>query len=183
PTSAPVRSPMGAGPRGAPMAPAQQAGLPRPQGAQLPPPPPRNTSATGVQLATLPPTSSPKDEYDLAYGYVLRKNYGLAEQTFRDFLQKYPNQKLRPVAQYWLGESQFQQKRYRDAAESFLAVSTKYERSGKAPQALMRLGQSLAAMHQKEAACAALAEVGRKYPHAAASIKHGVTREQKRAHC
>ena len=57
------------------------------------------------------------------------------------------------------------------------------DKSGKAPDALLRLGQSLAALHKKEAACAALAEVGRKYPHAAASVKHSVAQEQKRVHC
>src|SRR5262249_7961595 len=119
-----------------------------------PPPQVRNVAPAGQQLATLPPSASPKDEYDMAYGYVLHKDYSLAEQSFRDFLKKYPNEQLVPDANYWLGESLFQQQRYRDAAESFLNVSTKYERSGKAPDALLRLGQSLAAMNQKEAACA-----------------------------
>ena len=150
---------------------------------QLPPPPARNVSAIGTQLATLPPSATPKDEYDMAYGYVLHKDYALAEQAFRDFLRKYPDEKLVPDAQYWLGESMFQRQRYRDAAESFLAVSTKYERSGKAPDALLRLGQSLAALNQKEAACATLAEVGRKFPRASVSVKRGVTQEQTRAHC
>ncbi len=147
------------------------------------PPPVRNTSATGTQLATLPPTATAQDEYDMAYGYVLHKDYALAEQAWRDFLRKYPDEKLVPDAQYWLGESMFQRQRYRDAAEAFLAVSTKYERSGKAPDALLRLGQSLAALNQKEAACATLAEVGRKFPRASATVKRGVTQEQKRAHC
>ena len=155
---------------------------PMPPPSQLPPPA-RNTSATGTQLATLPPAATPKDEYDMAYGYVLHKDYALAEQAFRDFLRKYPDEKLVPDAQYWLGESLFQRQRYRDAAESFLAVSTKYEGSGKAPDALLRLGQSLAALNQKEAACATLAEVGRKFPRASASVKRGVAQEQKRAHC
>jgi tol-pal system protein YbgF len=119
----------------------------------------------------------------MAYGYVLHKDYSLAEQAFRDFLKKYPNERLVPEAQYWLGESLFQQQRYRDAAESFLGVSTKFERAGKAPDALLRLGQSLAAMNQKEAACATLAEIGRKYPRASAGVKRGVEQEQKRAHC
>jgi len=145
--------------------------------------PPSGASAAGVQLATLPPSATPKDEFELAYGYVLHKDYGLAEQAFRDFVRKYPDEKLVPEAQYWLGESQFQQQHYRDAAEAFLAVSTKYESSGKAPDSLLRLGQSLAALNQKEAACATLAEVGRKYPRASASVKRGVTQEQKRAHC
>ena len=119
----------------------------------------------------------------MAYGYVLHKDYALAEQSFRDFLKKYPNEHLVPDAQYWLGESLYQQQHYRDAAESFLGVSTKFEHSGKAPDALLRLGQSLAAMNQKEAACATLAEVGRKYPRASSGVKRGVTQEQKRAHC
>ena len=151
--------------------------------ARLPPPPDRNTSAPGAQLATLPPSATPKDEYDMAYGYVLHKDYALAEQAFRDFLRKYPDERLVPDAQYWLGETLFQRQRYRDAAESFLAVSTKFEKSGKAPDSLLRLGQSLAAMNQKEAACATLAEVGRKFPRASASVKRGVAQEQKRVHC
>jgi tol-pal system protein YbgF len=148
-----------------------------------PPSQPRIVTATGSQLATLPPSATPQDEYDLAYGYVLHKDYSLAEQALRDFLKKYPNERLVPDVQYWLGESLFQQQRYRDAAESFLGVSTKFERSGKAPDALLRLGQSLAAMNQKEAACATLAEVGRKYPQASAGVKRGVAQEQKRAQC
>ena len=147
-----------------------------------PPPQVRNVPV-GQQVATLPPSASPKDEYDMAYGYVLHKDYSLAEQSFRDFLKKYPNEQLVPDANYWLGESLFQQQRYRDAAESFLNVSTRFERSGKAPDALLRLGQSLAAMNQKEAACATLAEVDRKFPRASSSVKRGVAQEQKRAHC
>jgi tol-pal system protein YbgF len=146
-------------------------------------PTPRNAAAAGTQLATLPPTATPQDEYDMAYGYVLHKDYALAEQAFRDFLKKYPSERLVPDAQYWLGESLFQRQRYRDAAESFLAVSTKYDKAGKAPDSLLRLGQSLAALNQMEAACATLAEVGRKFPRASASVKRGVEQELKRAHC
>jgi tol-pal system protein YbgF len=160
--------------------------VPTSQMATAPPPQVRNAAPAapgGPQLATLPPSASPQDEYDMAYGYVLHKDYSLAEQSFRDYLKKYPNERLVPEAQYWLGESLFQQQRYRDAAESFLGVSTKFERSAKAPDALLRLGQSLAAMNQKEAACATLAEVGRKFPRASANVKRGVEQEQKRAHC
>jgi tol-pal system protein YbgF len=152
-------------------------------GGDLPPPPPANPSATGAVTATLPPGSSPKDEYDLAYGYVQHKDYAPAADTFRDFLHKYPSDRLAPEAQYWLGESLFQKQQYRDAAEAFLAVSTKYETTARAPDALLRLGQSLAALGEKEAACASLGEVLRKYPRASLSVKQNVEREQKRVHC
>ncbi len=150
---------------------------------QLPPPPPRNPNATGLQAAVAPPSNTPKDQYDLAYGYLLRKDYALAEDTFRAFLKQYPSDRLAPDAHYWLGESMFQRQRYQDAADSFLVVVRNYDTAGKAPDALLRLGQSLAAIGQKEMACASLAEVGRKYPRASASVKRGVEQEQKRAHC
>ncbi len=152
-------------------------------GGALPPPPPRNPSATGDMQATLPPTNSPKDEYDLGYGYILHKDYALAADTFATFLRRFPSDRQAPEAQFWLGESLFQTQRYRDAAEAFLAVSTKYDSTARAPDALLRLGQSLAALGEKEAACASLGEVLRKYPRASLSVKQGVDREQKRAHC
>jgi tol-pal system protein YbgF len=143
----------------------------------------RNAPAGGGALATLAPSQTPRDEYDLAYGYMLRKDYALAEGAFRSFLSRYPNDRLVGDATYWLGESMFQRQRFRDAAEAFLNVSTKYESSAKAPDALLRLGQSLAALGEKEAACASLGEVLRKFPRASVGVKQGVEREQKRAHC
>ncbi|MEA2929523.1 MAG: hypothetical protein QOG38_1951 [Hyphomicrobiales bacterium] len=148
----------------------------------LPAPPPRNPNATGTQMV-MAPTNTPKDEYDLAYGYVLRKDYALAEDALRAFLKKYPSDRMVADANYWLGESLFQRQRYRDAAESFLAVSTKFEGSGKAPEALLRLGQSLAALKEKEAACATLGEIPRKHPRASAGVKSAAEREQKRIGC
>jgi tol-pal system protein YbgF len=134
-------------------------------------------------VATLPPSNSPKDQYDLAYGYFLHKDYGLAATTFNGFLHQYPSDRLAPEAQFWLGESLFQNQQYHDAAEAFLAVSTKYETTARAPDALLRLGESLAALGEKEAACASLGEVLRKYPRASLSVKQSVDREQKRANC
>jgi tol-pal system protein YbgF len=136
-----------------------------------------------ASLTTAPPTATPKDEFDLGLGYIQRKDYGLAEETMRNFTVKYPTDRLVPDAQYWLGESLFQRQRYREAAEAFLGVTSKYDRSGKAPDALLRLGQSLASLKEKDAACAAFSEVTRKYPHASAGVKQGVAREQKRAGC
>jgi tol-pal system protein YbgF len=149
----------------------------------LPPPPARNTSRTGGQVATLPSSRSPKDEYDLAYGYVLHKDYALAEKSFSDFLRKYPGNELTPEAHYWLGESYFQRQRYQDAADSYLVVVRNYDKSDKAPDSLLRLGQALAAMGQKDMACASLGEVTRKYPRASAGVKAAVDREQKRVKC
>jgi tol-pal system protein YbgF len=178
PVEAPIGAPGGRGP-GEALDIANTGGSPA---GALPPPPPRNTNATGA-LTTLPPSATPRDEFDLGVGYIQRKDYALAEETMRNFERKYPSDPLMAEAQFWLGESFFQRQQYRDAAEAFLAVTTKFDRSAKAPDALLRLGQSLAALKEKEAACAAFSEVTRKYPRAATNIKQAVDREQKRSKC
>ena len=141
-----------------------------------PPVQPRNPGPAGAIAAA-------KEDYDLAYGHVLSKDYPLAEESFRNFLTKHPSDQMAGEATFWLGESLFQRQRYRDAAEAFLNVSTKFEANARGPDALLRLGQSLAALGEKEAACAALGEVGRKFPRASASLKQSVEREQKRVRC
>ena len=175
---APIGAPGGRG-AGEPLDLANTGGAPA---GALPPPPPRNLNSTGA-LTTLPPSATPRDEFDLGVGYIERKDYALAEETMRNFTRKYPGDPLVADAQFWLGESFFQRQSYREAAEAFLAVTTKYDRSPKAPDALLRLGQSLAALKEKEAACAAFGEVTRKYPRAAGNIRQAVEREQKRAKC
>jgi tol-pal system protein YbgF len=145
-------------------------------------PPPRGPGASAA-LTTLPPSATAKDEFDLGIGYMQRKDYALAEETMRNFAQKYPSDPMVADSQYWLGESFFQRQQYRDAAEAFLGVTTKFDKSAKAPDALLRLGQSLAALKEKEAACAALGEVTRKYPRASSGVKQAVDREQKRVKC
>ena len=167
---------------GIPQSTVEAGDLPGSSGA-LPPPPSRNLSATGAVASVAPPSDSSKDYYDLGYGYVMRKDYALAQQTFDAFLKRFPNDRRSVDAQFWLGESMFQRQLYDQAASSFLDLSTKHSSHAKAPEALLRLGQSLAALKQKEMACATLAEIGRKYPRASNNVKQGVEREQKRVRC
>jgi tol-pal system protein YbgF len=169
---------------GNPGAPGATTGATAPNvGQDVAPPPGRIPGAPGTEVATLPPSQTPRDAFDLAYGYVLHKDYALAAQTFQDFLKKYPSDALAAEAQFWLGESFFQSKNYQPAAEAFVTMTKKYPTSPKQPDTLLRLGESLAALQQKDLACVTLAEVGKKYPHAAANVKAAIEREQKRVHC
>jgi tol-pal system protein YbgF len=177
PAETPIGAPGGRGP-GEPLVLGNTS--PAVPGAALPP---QRSPGTSAGLTTLPPSATPRDEFDLGIGYMQRKDYALAEETMRNFAQKYPSDPLIADSQYWLGESFFQRQQYRDAAEAFLGVTTKFEKSAKAPDALLRLGQSLAALKEKEAACAALGEVTRKYPRASGGVKAAVDREQKRVKC
>jgi tol-pal system protein YbgF len=151
-------------------------GAMQPQGAPQQPRGPNLAAAT-------PAPQTPKEQFDLGYASIQRKDYGQAEESLRDFLRRYPNDRLTPDAHYWLGESFYQRQRFQDAADSYLTVTTKFETAAKAPDALLRLGQSLAAIGQKEMACASFGEIDRKYPRASLAVKQGVERELKRVRC
>jgi tol-pal system protein YbgF len=146
---------------------------------------------SGQQTAAIPVTpaptralsGTPRDEYDLAYGYILTGDYQLAEQSFQNWLAAFPNDPQAADAQFWLGESRFQQKEYREAANAFLGVYKSAPQSAKAPDALLKLGMSLAALGEKNAACATLSEVGRKYPNASPALASRVNDEAARAGC
>jgi tol-pal system protein YbgF len=143
----------------------------------------RNPGSIDPYAVAAAPPSSPRNALDLGIGYLQRRDYALAEETFRGFLAKYPSDRLAAEAQFGLGESLFQLQNYQEAANAFVALSKKYETSPKAPEALLRLGQSLAAMNERELACVAFGDVGRKYPRAQPTVKQAIEREQKRARC
>jgi tol-pal system protein YbgF len=95
----------------------------------------------------------------------------------------FPRRPQAADAQFWLAESLYQQGDYRDAANAFLAVYKGAQQSPKAPDALLKLGMSLSALGEKNAACATLGEVERKYPGASAALMSRVDAEADRAGC
>jgi tol-pal system protein YbgF len=139
----------------------------------------------GPAVASIAPATptTPREEYDLALAALRSGQYEAAEIGFRAFLQKHPKDRLVADATYNLGESYFRRARTRDAAEQYLKVSTDYEKSSRAPLALIKLGISLEKLGSREQACTAYGEVGRRYPNASASIRANAEREMKRAQC
>jgi tol-pal system protein YbgF len=151
--------------------------------AGAPPPAPGADNPYPVATAAPPASGSSRDVYDAGMVYLQRRDYAAAEETFRDFLTRYPSDRMAAEAQYNLGESLYQRQNYQEAADAFVQLSKKYETSAKAADGLLRLGQSLAAMNETELACVAFADVGRKYPRARSDVRQAVEREQKRARC
>jgi tol-pal system protein YbgF len=145
------------------------------------------TTAGGTVIASVQPNSPPinplKEEFDVALGYIKQKEYENAERSFSAFLQKNPKGRYSADATYYLGESYYLRGRQREAAEQYLKISTDYASSARAPEALLRLGQSLNAIGAKEQACASFTNLGHKYPNASVGVKAAAEREAKRAQC
>ena len=146
-------------------------------------PAPGRTLPPAGATASLGGTGVAKDDYDLAYGLLLQRQYEQSEMAFRQYLQAWPRDRMVATATYWLGETYLRRQRYADAVEQYLKIYRSYGNSRIAPDSMLKLAVSLRGMGQPEQACATLAEVGRKYPDASADLRAGVEREQKRGNC
>ncbi|MBK5569228.1 tol-pal system protein YbgF [Ensifer adhaerens] len=139
-----------------------------------------NGNPGNQQTASL---DNPGDLYQSAYGHVLSGDYGTAEQEFGDYLAAFPQGDKAADASFWLGEAQYSQGKYSDAAKTFLNAHQAHGKSPKAPEMLLKLGMSLGALDNKETACATLREVNKRYPKASPAVKAKVTSEQSRFGC
>lgn len=155
----------------------------------LPPPggsgalPPRGGG--GQQMAAADPMggANPKQLYETAYGYLLQQDYAAAQAGFSDFLRGHAKDPLAPSALYWLGETHYVQRNYADAAEAFDLVVSAYGSSGKAADAQLKHGMSLAHLGKQKEACTSLGGLARKFPNAAPQIKARADSERQRIGC
>ena len=83
---------------------------------------------------------------------------------FSAFLANYPNSDLAPNARYWLGESQYGKKEYKEAINSYDRVELDYPRSEKVPAALLKKGYAYLALKDKKRASSAFKQVVTLYP-------------------
>jgi tol-pal system protein YbgF len=137
---------------------------------------------SGSQMAALS-ANTPDELYRGAYNYVLSGDYGLAADAFRDYIDIYPDGGQIADAHFWLGESQFSQGSFNDAARTFLNAHQSFPSSEKAPEMLLKLGMSLAALDNRDTACATFREVLLRYPDASQAVRTKVASEQTRASC
>ena len=132
---------------------------------------------------TRKPLKDPKALYDRALKDLQAGDYGGAEADFTTLVSRFPSHKLAGNSQYWLGETFYVRRQYKQAAEAFLAGYTTYAQSQKAPDSLLKLGMTLNALGEKKTGCDALAELGAKFPDASSAISKRAQIERKRADC
>jgi len=126
---------------------------------------------------------APKQQFNAAVDAYRAGQYAQAEEQFKAFLAANGTHRLAPDAIFYLGETYFQRSRPREAAEQYLKLSTDFSKSSRAPEGMLRLGQSLAMLGSNDQACATFAEVGKRYPTAAPPIKKSAEREMQKDHC
>lgn len=140
--------------------------------------------ATQIAAATPKPSDlTPKQQYDGAIKLLVAGQFAEAEGALKAFVQANPKDALVPNAQYWLGESYYARQQYDDAAKAFLSGYQKYPQAPKAPDSLLKLGLSLAALNKKPEACAAYGRLIKEFPKAASNLRQRAGEERKKLAC
>lgn len=102
--------------------------------------------------------------YDYGKDSLRNLNYFNAEQAFKGFIKKFPNDLKMPDAYYWLGESLFVREMYPDAILAYGEVLKKYKKHNRASGSLLKIGLSFSYLDKKKESCDALQKIVKQYP-------------------
>ncbi|MCS6878608.1 MAG: tol-pal system protein YbgF [Geminicoccaceae bacterium] len=151
---------------------------PRPQGA-----PPRGGESQTVARA-VPGGADPNARFAAARELLRKGDWASAEETLRRFVNDFPNDPNAPLAAYWLGETYLVREDYENAAATF---ARNYRTFGpEAPRAadnLLKLGEALARLGEKDKACQTFTELERRHPDASSAVRQALARERAAAGC
>jgi tol-pal system protein YbgF len=142
-----------------------------------------DTEAGGQEAYKLavPPSAAPSsaaatesDEsraYESAYSQFKNGRYQEAIASFNKFLKTYPNSSLAPSAHYWIGNSYYAVRDFKNAISAQEKLIGAFPESSKAPDAMLNIASSQQEMNKKPAARKTLETIIRKYPGSDAADK------------
>lgn len=129
------------------------------------------------------PAGGAQGLYDQAFARLRQADYPQAEKGFRTFLTQYPDHSLASNAQYWLAETYYVRNEYEQAARLFAEGYQKYPKATKAPDNLLKLGLSLAALGKTEDACLTYQQFAKQFPNDTSPVGNRAVQESKRLGC
>ena len=102
--------------------------------------------------------------FDYGIESLKNLNYADAENAFKGFIKKYPNDKKIPSAYFWLGESLFVRNDYNEAVLAYGEVIKKFKKHKRAPESLLKIGIAFSNLDKKKESCDALKKIIKQYP-------------------
>lgn len=124
-----------------------------------------------------------QEQYAAAFERLRVGDYQRAAQEFRAFLAQYPNDRLAPKAEYWLGESYYAQNDLVQAAAVFAEGLEKYPHGEKAADSVLKLGMVLGYQGRRLDACSTLDRLDRDYPQMTPIVKDHEIGERQLLRC
>jgi len=126
-----------------------------------------NAAASGGSAADAQSSGNAEDAataYQQNFNLVKQGRYDDAINGFTQFIQQYPQSKLVPNAEFWMGESHYNQSDFQGALINYKAVIENYPDSSKVPDAWLKMGYAQYEMKNWKAARKSLQTVVSKFP-------------------
>jgi tol-pal system protein YbgF len=102
--------------------------------------------------AAPPPGVSPQKMYELAWGDYVGAQYNLAVSGFENYIRSFPRSEQAGDAQYFIGESYYQQGMFREATAAFDRGISDYPNSKRVPDMYFKRGMAQNALGQADRA-------------------------------
>lgn len=136
-------------------------------------------AATGAAATEAPPGApattprsglTPSRLFQMAMADYAAGEFRLAISGFQQLLSEHAKSEQADDAQYYIGASYMQQKKFPEAAKAFSDVIANYPAGDKVPESYVDLGQAQRALGQPDAARTAWETVRSKYPTSSSAI-------------
>jgi len=126
---------------------------------------------------------APDALFESGRGRLLDGDFAGAREAFAEFTERHNDHPRAGEAWYWLGETHFVDGALQEAADAYIASLQADRRGERAPDALVRLGASLAGLGETREACQVLATFPAEFPNASADARRKAERETARIGC
>lgn len=123
-----------------------------------------NGEIVSAEESSSPNLSDEKAAYEDAYQSYLDEDYEKTRQKFQHFLTLFPKSDLADNAQFWIGESFYNQKNYEQAILEYEKVVQGFSKGDKMIAALLKQGFAFHSLGQNKEAQILLEQVIRKAP-------------------
>ena len=108
-------------------------------------------------------------DFDAALATLRRGEFTLAQTTFLDFIKRYPESGYRPSALFWLGNSQYALKAYREAIINFKSVVAIAPDHVRSPEAALSIANCQVELKDAKSARKTLEDLIKVYPQSEAA--------------
>lgn len=146
------------------------------------------TALTAAAVAARTPpqaavSEDPAADFDKAMRLYTDGQYRAASAAFQAYLDSHGDTDDAKEASYYLGEAKYKQGDFQGASIGYIGAIRGWPTTSWAPDATVKLAQSLIEIQKRDDACRALTEFNTRYPKAGASVKTAATQARTRARC
>lgn len=121
--------------------------------------------------------------FDAAMQLYIDGQHRASAAAFQSYLDANPDSADAPEARYYLGESFYRQSDFAGAARAYVASIRGWPATPWAPDATVKLAQSLIELKNNADACGILTDFTKQYPRASATLKATAATARTRARC